>query len=101
MQQHLTLIVCLGCILVTTAKAATTEPNNNKAQASTLALNGSDTGKIALNGNEAWRKVTIMSPGTRRCTKYSSFLKHLCAISISVLMWFKKLQKSTSFLLFF
>ncbi|WP_153797326.1 T9SS type A sorting domain-containing protein [Foetidibacter luteolus] len=44
-------------------KAAETEPNNTSAQASTLSLNGSNTGKISSSTDVDWWKVTTTGNG--------------------------------------
>ena len=43
--------------------AAETEPNNNKATANTLALNGNNTGAIAVAGDEDWFAITTNADG--------------------------------------
>ena len=48
---------------LTNVKAAETEPNNTKAQASVLTLNGSNTGKIGTSTDVDWYKVTTNSDG--------------------------------------
>ncbi|CAN5744991.1 hypothetical protein BH10BAC2_BH10BAC2_43870 [soil metagenome] len=54
----------LCCALIwNAAKAAETEPNNTKAQANTLALNGSNTGAIGATGDEDWWSVTTTGDG--------------------------------------
>ncbi len=63
MKQHFTFIACFLCLLFNVAKATETEPNNTKAQANTLALNGTNNGKAALNGDMDWWKVTTTSDG--------------------------------------
>ncbi len=58
---HLSLLI-LMLFLVNTVKAAETEPNNTSAQANTLALNGSNTGKINT-ADADWWKVTTTADG--------------------------------------
>ncbi len=60
------LILCLFIFcgfLSLTAKAYETEPNNSRAQANTLALNGTNSGKIDASGDEDWWKVTTTGDG--------------------------------------
>ncbi|HEX5151002.1 MAG TPA: T9SS type A sorting domain-containing protein [Parafilimonas sp.] len=56
----LTLILTLFAIKM---YAAESEPNNTKAQANTLALNGNNTGAINISGDEDWWKVTTNADG--------------------------------------
>ncbi len=49
-------------------KAAETEPNNTKATANTLALNGSNTGAINVTGDEDWYKLTTNADGKLNVT---------------------------------
>lgn len=58
----LSLFIFCG-FLSLTAKAYETEPNNTRAQANTLALNGTNSGKIGVSGDEDWWKVTTTGDG--------------------------------------
>lgn len=63
MSQKLLLFALLTCSIAwNTAKAAETEPNDNKTQANTLILGGSQTGTAALT-NEDWFAVTTTVDG--------------------------------------
>lgn len=63
MKQKLLLTTLAFCALLwTTAKAAETEPNNTRAQANTLTLNGSNSGAIGA-GDEDWWAVTTTADG--------------------------------------
>ena len=55
------LVVCVTSWQA--AYAAETEPNNTKAQASTLTLNASNSGKINTGGDVDWWKVTTTADG--------------------------------------
>lgn len=50
-------------LFVQQLRAAESEPNNTKAQADVLALNGSNSGKINPTGDEDWWKVTTNADG--------------------------------------
>lgn len=64
MKQSLQMAFLLCAILmVSTAKANETEPNNTKAQANTLALNGSNSGGIGAAADIDWWKVTTTGDG--------------------------------------
>lgn len=64
MKQKLLLIaLLLFSFFYNTAKANETEPNNTKAQANTLALNGSNSGKINPAADQDWWKVTTTGDG--------------------------------------
>jgi predicted secreted protein len=64
MKQKLLLITLLCCgFLYSTVKANETEPNDTKAQANTLALNGSNSGKINTAGDQDWWKITTTGDG--------------------------------------
>jgi hypothetical protein len=54
-------LLCYGFIY--TAKANETEPNDTKAQANTLALNGNNSGKIGTTGDQDWWKITTTGDG--------------------------------------
>ena len=58
---HIALLLSLFAWNV--ASAAENEPNNTKAQANTLALNGSNSGKINPAGEQDWWKVTTNGDG--------------------------------------
>lgn len=63
-----TLLLFMVLLLGTKVlKAAETEPNNTKAQANTLALNGSNTGAITAN-DEDWWKITTTADGNLNVT---------------------------------
>ena len=49
-------------------KAAETEPNNTKAQANTLALNGNNTGAIGTTTDIDWWKITTNADGKLNIT---------------------------------
>ena len=64
MKQKFLLTTLLFCFLLwNAAKAIETEPNNTKAQANTLALNGSNSGKINPAGDQDWWKVVTTADG--------------------------------------
>ena len=76
----LSLLLLTG-ILHITAIANETEPNNTKAQANTLTLNGSNTGAIGTSTDVDWWKVTTTSDGKLNVTITVSNNKYLwCAI---------------------
>lgn len=56
------LLLC-SLLLYGTAKATETEPNDTKAQANTLILNGSNSGKINTGGDQDWWKITTTGDG--------------------------------------
>lgn len=59
---HLTVMLC-AILLLNTANAAETEPNDTKAQANTLPLNGNNSGKINSGGDQDWWAVTTNGDG--------------------------------------
>lgn len=62
--KHLSTILFMAfALLWQTARAAETEPNNTAANANTLSLNGSNTGKISVAGDVDWWKVTTTGDG--------------------------------------
>ena len=63
MKRNFTLLACFLCMLFTAAKAAETEPNDTRAQANVLALNGSNFGKISPAGDHDWWKITTTGDG--------------------------------------
>ncbi|QEC67046.1 T9SS type A sorting domain-containing protein [Panacibacter ginsenosidivorans] len=64
MKQKFLLMTMAFCALMwSTAKANESEPNNTKAQANTLTLNGSNTGTIGATGDEDWWSVTTTADG--------------------------------------
>lgn len=64
MKQKFLLFILLCCgFLYNTAKANETEPNDTRAQANTLALNGSNSGKINPTGDQDWWKITTTGDG--------------------------------------
>ncbi|HRH49494.1 MAG TPA: pre-peptidase C-terminal domain-containing protein, partial [Panacibacter sp.] len=64
MRQKFLLLAMLTCSLAwNSAKAAETEPNNTKATANTLTLNGSNTGAIGAATDEDWWAVTTTGDG--------------------------------------
>ncbi len=50
-------------LIISKAKANESEPNNNRATANTLALNGSNSGAINPAGDQDWWKVTTNGDG--------------------------------------
>ncbi len=62
MKQKILLLILLG-IIYSAAKANETEPNNTRAQANTLALNSTNSGKINPAGEQDWWKVTTNGDG--------------------------------------
>ncbi|NNV55171.1 T9SS type A sorting domain-containing protein [Limnovirga soli] len=62
-QQFLQLILLCSTLIWSTANATETEPNDTRAQANTLALNGSDNGAITPAGEVDWWKVTTNKDG--------------------------------------
>ena len=71
------LFACLLSMLFNLAQAAETEPNGTKAQANTLALNGSNTGNISPAGDVDWWKVTTTGDGQLSLTLTSQAGKYL------------------------
>ena len=64
MRQKLLLTALLfSSFIWNTAKATETEPNDTKAQANTLVLNGSDNGSITPAGEVDWWKITTNKDG--------------------------------------
>ncbi|MEP6595339.1 MAG: PPC domain-containing protein [Ginsengibacter sp.] len=62
--KHLHLMLIMAFVLEWKITYATeTEPNNTAAQANTLALTGSNTGKINPSGGVDWWKVTTTGDG--------------------------------------
>src|SRR6476620_10087749 len=68
MKRSKILLALVLLLAVSNTYAAETEPNNTKAQASTLALNGSNTGAINVSGDEDWWKVTTDADGQLNVT---------------------------------
>ncbi len=67
MKTKITFIALLLCNLIwSTAKANENEPNDTKAQANTLQLNGSNSGTIGTVGDNDWYKVTTTADGRLR-----------------------------------
>ena len=62
------LLSLFSVLMLANTYAAETEPNNTKAQANTLALNGSNTGAIGVAGDEDWWKVTANADGKLNIT---------------------------------
>lgn len=73
--KHLYFIFLLG--LVTQLASAETEPNNTSAQASTLTLNSSDSGRIDPAGDVDWWKVTTTADGKLNIKLASSSAKSI------------------------
>ena len=64
MKQKILLILLLcSSLIYSKAKANETEPNNTKAQANTLTLNGSNSGTIGTATDVDWYKVTTNADG--------------------------------------
>lgn len=64
MKKTLLLFTLFTCTLAwNTAKAGETEPNDDRATANTLALNGSNTGAIGTSTDVDWWKVTTTGDG--------------------------------------
>ena len=61
-QKFLLLFLLTASLFLGKAKATETEPNNTKAQANTLALNGSNNGTI-ISGDVDWWSVTTTADG--------------------------------------
>ena len=58
------LLLCIVSLLFASGiRAAETEPNNSKADANTLTLNGSNSGAINVAGDEDWYKLTTNADG--------------------------------------
>ena len=69
MKQKILLITLLCCgFIYNIAKANETEPNNTKAQANTLALNGNNSGTIGTATDVDWYKVTTNGDGKLNLT---------------------------------
>jgi hypothetical protein len=62
------LLLPLFLLAIKNIKAAESEPNNNKATANTLALNGSNSGKINPTGDQDWWAVTTSGDGKLNIT---------------------------------
>src|SRR5258706_1741515 len=67
MKQKLLLTAFLF-LLINAAKANESEPNDTRAQANTLALNGSNNGIISPAGDQDWWKVTTTGDGNLSVT---------------------------------
>ncbi|MBS1745986.1 MAG: hypothetical protein JST21_07445, partial [Bacteroidetes bacterium] len=64
MKQKILLLFFLPALLIYgNAKANESEPNDTKAQANTLALNGSQSGAIGTSTDVDWYKVTTNMDG--------------------------------------
>ncbi len=59
----LPILLLFSVLICIKAKANETEPNDTKAQANTLALNGNNTGSIGTATDVDWWKVTITGDG--------------------------------------
>lgn len=57
------LLTACFCMLMFSARAVESEPNNTRAQANVLALNGNNSGTVAVGGDEDWYRVTTNSDG--------------------------------------
>ncbi len=69
MKQKLLLITLLCCgFMYNSVKANETEPNDTKAQANTLSLNGSNSGTIGTATDVDWFKVTTNGDGKLNLT---------------------------------
>jgi len=68
MKRSKILLTLFSLLTASLLYAAETEPNNNRAQANTLALNGSNTGAISVSGDEDWWKVTTNADGKLNVT---------------------------------
>ncbi len=69
MKQKVLLLCLLSSFLFYgNAKANESEPNDTRAQANTLALNGSNSGKIDPAGDQDWWKVTTNADGKLNIT---------------------------------
>jgi hypothetical protein len=69
MKQKILLLAVLVCNLTANiATAAETEPNNTRASANTLALNGSNTGAVDPGGDQDWWQVTTNADGKLNVT---------------------------------
>ncbi|HRI19635.1 MAG TPA: pre-peptidase C-terminal domain-containing protein [Panacibacter sp.] len=76
-QKFLLTALLFGSLMWNTAKATETEPNNTKATANVLTLNGSNTGAITA-ADEDWWSVTTTGDGQLDAT---------IVISNALLMW--------------
>jgi len=56
-------LLLVSLFIISTAKATETEPNDTKAQANTLTLNGSNSGGIGAAADIDWWKITTTSDG--------------------------------------
>ena len=69
MNKKLLLMAVFACCLVlNNVIAAETEPNNTRATADTLALNGSNTGAVNPAGEQDWWKITTNADGKLNVT---------------------------------
>ena len=57
------LLLAFFLLAMQQLKAAETEPNNSKAEATILPLNGNQTGAINVSGDEDWYKLTTNADG--------------------------------------
>jgi hypothetical protein len=62
------LLLLVLLLSVNIIRAAETEPNNTKANANVLALNGNSTGAINTAGDEDWYKITTNADGMLNVT---------------------------------
>lgn len=68
MKRSKILLTLLLLLIANIIYAAETEPNNTKAQADVLALNGNNSGAISVSGDEDWWKVTTNADGKLNVT---------------------------------
>ncbi len=68
MKTKFLLLIFCSVLLFCRTYAAETEPNDTRAQANTLALNGSNSGAIGTAGDVDWYKVTTTSDGQLNIT---------------------------------
>ena len=80
-QKFLLFFLLTASLFMSKAKANETEPNNSPAQASTLALNGSNSGIIGSSTDVDWYKVTTTADGRLSITlNISNGLYLWCAL---------------------
>ncbi|MBV9963154.1 MAG: PPC domain-containing protein, partial [Parafilimonas sp.] len=72
MKQKILLLLLLASVFFSNAKANESEPNDTRAQANTLPLNGNNSGDINPSADVDWFKVTTTSDGQLNLTLTST-----------------------------
>jgi len=63
MKQIRLLLALFSFVILNSAKANESEPNDSRATANTFALNGNNNGKINPAGDQDWWKITTTEDG--------------------------------------